>query len=181
MRNNDPPSSSARRTFDTAAANARAESRKAREAAQAPSKDSGVEVEGVREDELVALQAHTDNKSSIVPGSFDHLVGRRQVIVAGNRAKSGGFYCKVCDSVHKDSNRYLAHINGRAHLHRLGMSTRAKRATLEEVLQAFEIERRRLHGLDDIDDDDEAEEAVDEEDKRLLEAGVPLEFGSTAR
>lgn len=174
MRNNEPPSS-ARRTFDTASATARAESRKAREHGKPTSHDE-TGVEGVREDELEDLKAHTNNS---IPGSFDHLVGRRQVIVAGNRAKSGGFYCKVCDSVHKDSNRYLAHINGRAHLHRLGMSTRTKRATLKEVVQAFEIERRRLYGIDGNDEDEEGNEVVTEEDKQLLEAGVPLDFGTS--
>lgn len=176
MRNNEPPSS-ARRTFDTASATARAESRKAREA-EVKAEDGkrfSDGVEGVREDELVALRAHTDKT---IPGSFDHLVGRRQVIVAGNRAKSGGFYCKVCDSVHKDSNKYLAHINGRAHLHRLGMSTRAKRATLQDVVQAFEIERRRLL---ELDEEDEEETKAKEENRELLDAGVPTEFGTTAR
>lgn len=58
--------------------------------------------------------------------------------------QAAGFVCKVCDVVCKDSQRYLAHLNSRAHQKSLGMSTRVKRSSVEEVKAAFaEAVRRR--------------------------------------
>lgn len=57
--------------------------------------------------------------------------------------QAAGFLCKVCDVVSKDSQRYLAHLNSKAHQKALGMSTRVKRSSVEEVKAAFEEAVRR--------------------------------------
>jgi len=44
-----------------------------------------------------------------------------------------GFYCEACDRTYKDSNAYLDHINGRAHLRALGQTTKISRSTVEQV------------------------------------------------
>lgn len=145
---------SARRTFNDLAAKRRAE----------------VRDEVKEEKPLTHLKAHQS-----VP-SFDRFVGQTQVV----GARGAGFYCRECDTLHKDSNRYLAHINGRAHLAKIGMSTRARRATVEEVRQAFEVERRRANG------DDEPPPVVESKDEVVLtkeqqiraDLGLPTEFGS---
>ncbi|KIJ67609.1 hypothetical protein HYDPIDRAFT_108473 [Hydnomerulius pinastri MD-312] len=44
-----------------------------------------------------------------------------------------GFYCEACNRTYKDSTGYLDHINGRAHLRKLGQTTRVERSTLAQV------------------------------------------------
>ncbi|EGN99870.1 hypothetical protein SERLA73DRAFT_180123 [Serpula lacrymans var. lacrymans S7.3] len=44
-----------------------------------------------------------------------------------------GFFCEACSRTYKDSVGYLDHINGRAHLRKLGQTTRIERSTLEQV------------------------------------------------
>lgn len=44
-----------------------------------------------------------------------------------------GFYCEMCNRTYKDTSAYLDHINGRAHLRKLGQTTRIERSTLAQV------------------------------------------------
>lgn len=71
---------------------------------------------------------------------FEAAVGSTQIV---SSSKEGGFYCKVCDVMAKDSNRYLSHVNSRAHQKKIGMSMRVKRSTVEEVEAAFELAVRK--------------------------------------
>lgn len=72
---------------------------------------------------------------------FERKVGTTEIV---SNAQAGGFYCKVCDITVKDSNRFLSHINSRAHQKQLGMSIRVRRSTVEEIRAAFaEAIRRR--------------------------------------
>lgn len=50
--------------------------------------------------------------------------------------------CKTCDVTLKDSNRYLLHVNSRAHQRKIGVSMRVKRSSREEVREAFERAKR---------------------------------------
>ncbi|KAH7911971.1 hypothetical protein BJ138DRAFT_849176 [Hygrophoropsis aurantiaca] len=44
-----------------------------------------------------------------------------------------GFFCETCNRTYKDSVGYLDHINSRAHLRKLGQTTRVERSSLEQV------------------------------------------------
>lgn len=59
---------------------------------------------------------------------LESKVGKTE-IVPGARDKRAGFYCDICESLHKDSQAYLNHMNSRFHQKNLGMSMRVKRAT----------------------------------------------------
>eukprot|EP00771_Trimastix_marina_P001797 gnl/Trimastix_PCT/2899.p5 GENE.gnl/Trimastix_PCT/2899~~gnl/Trimastix_PCT/2899.p5 ORF type:complete len:234 (+),score=56.62 gnl/Trimastix_PCT/2899:1280-1981(+) len=66
-------------------------------------------------------------------------LGRREVVTASTAAaESGGYYCKVCDCLIKDSQNYLDHLNGKKHQRALGMSMRVVKSSVESV-------RARLH------------------------------------
>lgn len=78
-------------------------------------------------------------------------VNTRQVITGAEAlAGAGAYYCKVCECALRDSQNYLAHINGRKHNRMLGMSMRAERSTLGEVrarLEAHKAEQEAEQGL----------------------------------
>ncbi|KAH7888482.1 hypothetical protein F5I97DRAFT_1934997 [Phlebopus sp. FC_14] len=54
-----------------------------------------------------------------------------------------GFYCEACNRTYKDTTGYLDHINGRAHLRRLGQTTRVERSTLEQVRERIAYLREK--------------------------------------
>lgn len=74
-----------------------------------------------------AMQAHTNLDLDKDSGTT-RLVDNEE----GN-GRGPGFYCEVCKRMCKDSVGYLDHINGRMHLRRLGQTTQASRATLQDV------------------------------------------------
>lgn len=154
---------SARRKFDAVSSAARAASRTS---AQPPE----------------ARQPLRDlsSRATVTGASLERRVGKTEIVVSGTRSRGGGFYCAECGSLHKDSNRYLAHINGRAHLKKIGQSTRARRSTLAEVLQAFEVERRHLHGEEMEMPGEAGADAgeVDEHAKMRADMGLPVDFGT---
>lgn len=153
-----PPSS--RRTFNTTTAKVRASKRDEAE------EDIG----------LQPLAPLDGARARAALPDFEARVGRRQVVVAGSRERGGGFYCRACDTLLKDSKRYLAHINGRQHLARLGMSPFAARATLKDVEQAFEVERRRVNPH--LYEEEAPSESDDEESEARAALGLPTDFGS---
>ena len=63
---------------------------------------------------------------------LDARVGSTTV-VSGGRDRRGGFWCDVCESLLKDSNAWLNHINGRRHQRMLGRGMRVRRSTGEDV------------------------------------------------
>lgn len=158
---------SARRTFDAASVRARAEAR-----AQQEQQDAAT----AQAQALAPLDA--TRALGALP-NFEAAVGRRQIVVAGSRERGGGFYCRYCDTLHKDSNRYLKHINGRMHLARIGMSPVAPRATLEDVVQAFEVERRIANPGLVIAAEAQDEEEDDKDTVARTELGLPASFGGS--
>ncbi|KDQ57815.1 hypothetical protein JAAARDRAFT_35507 [Jaapia argillacea MUCL 33604] len=66
---------------------------------------------------------------------LDKNLGKTMVVQnAGGRGPGvPGFYCEACERTYKDSSAYLDHINGRAHLRKIGQTTRIARSTVEQV------------------------------------------------
>ncbi|UKJ89611.2 hypothetical protein MACJ_002862 [Theileria orientalis] len=65
---------------------------------------------------------------------FSKYVGRMEVIDAlGPRSKQGGFFCKTCNCLLKDSQTYLDHLNGRKHNRLLGMTMRVEKVDAKTV------------------------------------------------
>ncbi|ORM41428.1 Zinc finger matrin-type protein 2 [Babesia sp. Xinjiang] len=69
-------------------------------------------------------------------------VGKVRVINAlTHKSQQGGFYCKVCDCLLKDSQAYMDHLNGRKHNRMLGMTMRVEKVDAKTVAEAL---RRRV-------------------------------------
>ncbi|PXF47820.1 Zinc finger matrin-type protein 2 [Gracilariopsis chorda] len=71
---------------------------------------------------------------------LESKVGTVEVVPS---VQKSGFYCKLCDTTMKDSNRYLQHVNSRFHQKALGMSMRVRRSTAQEIRNAFDEEVRK--------------------------------------
>ena len=54
------------------------------------------------------------------------LNNRSVVTVKSTGASMGGYHCKVCDCILKDSQAYLSHLNGKRHQKNLGYSMRVE-------------------------------------------------------
>lgn len=177
-----------RRSWDVAAFAERARERAVREAEDANRERRNTPIERTLLD--------VKGRSTI---AFEERVGSTEII---SHARAGGFFCEICNSVLKDSNRYLAHVNSRAHQKMLGMSMRVKRSTLQEVKDAFEEERLKLRSKSDvmdnnnnhdgdtrkvkedrnqIDDDGAASTFENGEERTRLGLGLPSTFGSARK
>ena len=98
------------------------------------------------------------------------FVNTRQVItgaeaMAGNMA--GAYYCKVCECALRDSQNYLAHINGRKHNRMLGMSMRAERSTLGEVRSRLEAHKAERDADDSLTSDEKAALYLEQFEERM--------------
>lgn len=130
----------ARRTWDVEAYAARAKERARAEA------DAGAERMRARK----AAREHVDGDPFAPTRAWlvrreggvdlDARVGTAEVVAS---AAASGFFCDVCGVGLKDSNRYLSHVNSKAHQKALGMSMRVRRSTKEEVREAFALAVRR--------------------------------------
>lgn len=105
---------------------------------------------------------------------FEAKVGTTEVV---GSAQAGGYVCKVCDVTLKDSNRYLAHMNSRAHQKALGISMRVRRSTVEEVREAFRkaVEERdrekERKALGDLTVEERVQRRREERKRRRAAAG----------
>ncbi|VWU49520.1 zinc finger protein, putative [Hepatocystis sp. ex Piliocolobus tephrosceles] len=67
-------------------------------------------------------------------------LGKVQIITnKSTKEQQGGYYCKICDCVLKDSKTYLDHINGKNHNRILGYSMKVKRVSLNDVKEKLKI------------------------------------------
>lgn len=82
--------------------------------------------------------------------NLEKSIGEQQVIAAtAPVAQQGGFWCKVCECLLKDSGSYLDHLNGKKHNRTLGMSMRVRKATKSDVaerLKALKERKAQLKG-----------------------------------
>lgn len=76
-------------------------------------------------------------------------VGKVAVVGGGANAaevaRTGGFYCKLCDCALKDTVTWLNHINGRKHNLALGMKMQVEQATAAEVAARIQWHADQRH------------------------------------
>jgi len=95
--------------------------------------------------ERSALKREEVEKHRVDYGS---QVGKKSVVsLVGDRSKQGGFYCKTCDVLMKDSLAFADHLNGKMHQRLLGMTMRTERASLGSVKEKLAaLKRKRERG-----------------------------------
>ncbi|CRH02848.1 zinc finger protein, putative [Plasmodium relictum] len=72
--------------------------------------------------------------------SLEKNLGKIQILTQKTpKEEQGGFYCKICECIIKDSQTYLDHINGKNHNRMLGYSMKVKRVTLDDVKKKLNI------------------------------------------
>lgn len=131
-----------RKSWDVAAFEKRAKDRR--------SAEKEAEAEKLRAHKAARKASHVDDdpfaptRAWLTKRDYDidleSKVGTVEVVQSVQRS---GFYCKLCDTTMKDSNRYLQHVNSRFHQKALGMSMRVRRSTVEEIKNAFDEEVRK--------------------------------------
>jgi len=71
-------------------------------------------------------------------------VGKLQVITSQTpKEDQGGYYCKACDVLIKDSQAYLDHINGKKHNRMLGMNMTVERVGVQSVMDKFKSLKKK--------------------------------------
>lgn len=118
---------------------------------------------------------------------YGSQVGKKQVVsLVGDRAKQGGFYCKICDILMKDSLAYADHLNGKMHQRLLGMTMRTERATVSGVKDKFAALKRKREQKSNLDPDKAYEEKMarlieEDEEKRRARRQAKLEKKANER
>src|SRR5436190_22928131 len=105
---------SSRRTWDRHEAEIKYEERLAREKAEAKnakSKKAGMgKLPPPASTDSHSIQARTEAVIKV-----EELRGKRELVTPlsglGNKGKTAGFYCEICDLTYKDSFSYLDHLN----------------------------------------------------------------------
>ena len=72
-------------------------------------------------------------------------VNEKKVLsITSSKSEQGGFFCKVCDSHHHDSDAYLAHLNSKTHNRMLGMSMKVEKVPVERIREKLRAMRPDL-------------------------------------
>jgi len=98
----------------------------------------------------------------------DANLGKSRMI-NGAHDKNGGYYCKVCDCILRDSRNYYDHLNGKKHARNQGMSMRVEQSSLSQVKARLALKKRKLQMAKAGPakyDLDERVAALQEEDKK---------------
>ncbi|KJP87395.1 hypothetical protein AK88_02952 [Plasmodium fragile] len=102
--------------------------------------------------------------------TLEKNLGKVQIVTEKTiKQEQGGYYCKICDCVLKDSQTYLDHINGKNHNRMLGYSMKVKRVALSDVIKKLDILRdakRKKSQQDDVPVEMDPERRVK---KRILD------------
>ncbi|ANQ11114.1 Uncharacterized protein PCOAH_00052460 [Plasmodium coatneyi] len=102
--------------------------------------------------------------------TLEKNLGKVQIVTEKTvKQEQGGYYCKICDCVLKDSQTYLDHINGKNHNRMLGYSMKVKRVALSDVVNKLNVLRdakRKKSQEEEVPLDDDPERSVK---KRLLD------------
>ncbi|GAB69249.1 hypothetical protein PCYB_146770 [Plasmodium cynomolgi strain B] len=102
--------------------------------------------------------------------TLEKNLGKVQIVTEKTiKQEQGGYYCKICDCVLKDSQTYLDHINGKNHNRMLGYSMKVKRVALSDVVNKLNVLRdakRKKAQQDEVPLDVDPERSVK---KRLLD------------
>mmetsp|Transcript_8466 Transcript_8466/g.25440 ORF Transcript_8466/g.25440 Transcript_8466/m.25440 type:complete len:222 (+) Transcript_8466:73-738(+) len=131
----DKVNDTVRRKWDRAAFERRAEERqRAGEEAERERERAREAKRPDKEDRFAPTRPWLEARTAAV--DLESKVGKSE-LVAGARDKRSGFYCEICQSLHKDSQAYLNHTNSRFHQKNLGMSMRVKRSTVDDVRSKF--------------------------------------------
>uniref|UniRef100_A0A7S0RB68 U1-type domain-containing protein n=1 Tax=Pyramimonas obovata TaxID=1411642 RepID=A0A7S0RB68_9CHLO len=95
-------------------------------------------------------------------------LGKTQVVTEATPLQhQAGYYCNVCECMVKDSANFLDHINGKKHQRALGMSMRVERATLDQVRNRFETNKRKMEQKATEDDYETRLLRLQEEEEEL--------------
>ncbi|KAF9428980.1 serine protease [Podila epigama] len=105
--------------------------------------------------------------------NLESAIGKTQVVQGGPNGRAPGFYCNLCKCTLKDSTSYRDHINGKSHLTNMGVSMKAVRedvsdviAKLESMKRKAEEPKRNRHDLDARLEESQRREEKERAEKR---------------
>jgi len=91
------------------------------------------------------------------------------------KEQQGGFFCKACDCLMKDSQAYLDHINGKKHNKLMGMSMRVERVGVDRVREKLQklkkVADKPIENFEDFEKKFEDEMRKKAEEKHKMEHG----------
>ena len=130
-----------------------------------------------------SCQMTTSGTSKLVTGAIETLksrdesvdlssvVNERRIVTnSSEKSQQGGFYCKTCDCLLKDSTAYYDHVNGKSHNRLLGMSMQVEKVTLERVIAKLKF--LRSNNVGKKVDRDEVETLPEKKKKKRLVQNV---------
>eukprot|EP00033_Pygsuia_biforma_P002065 GCRY01002294.1.p1 GENE.GCRY01002294.1~~GCRY01002294.1.p1 ORF type:complete len:239 (+),score=55.19 GCRY01002294.1:173-889(+) len=74
----------------------------------------------------------------------EHLYKKQIITDATPLPQQGGYYCKLCECLLKDSASYLDHINGRRHQKKMGMSMRVVQSSVDDVRRRLQEKKQEI-------------------------------------
>merc|ERR1712228_354916 len=130
----------------------------------------GPERIGRRKDPVIPLPSsqRTYLKQRSIDLQLDKNLGKSQVVTAHTiKPMQGGYWCRVCECLLKDSSTYLEHVNGRRHNRNLGMNMKVEKIGVDRIKEKLRSMRKTPEAVEpqDIEERLQALEAEAEEKK----------------